>query len=122
MGAPRKYSQELRERATRLARDARRDPAMSRGSMSRIADQLGVHREALRTWVQRAEVDAGHRPGMMTDDASKIAALEREVRELRRANAILKSASASSSGKATRWLGAPWNVSCGGRVCEALPV
>lgn len=94
MGAPRKYSPELRERATRLALDARRDPATSRGSMARIADQLGVHREALRTWVQRAEVDAGHRPGTTTDDASKIAALEREVRELRRANAILKSASA----------------------------
>jgi transposase len=62
--------------------------------MARIADQLGIHRESLRTWVKRAEVDAGRRPGTTTDDASKIAALEREVRELRRANAILKSASA----------------------------
>ena len=94
MGAPRKYSPELKERATRLALDARSDPAMSRGSMARIADQLGIHREALRTWVQRAEVDARRRPGTTTDDASRIAALEREVRELRRANAILKSASA----------------------------
>jgi transposase len=94
MSAPRKYSVELQERATRMALDARRDPESSRGAIKRIADQLGVHREALRTWVRQAEVDGGLRPGTTTDDATRIAELEREVRELRRANDILKTSAA----------------------------
>lgn len=69
MGAPRKYSEELRERATRMALDARKDPATSTGAIKRIAEQLGVHPEALRTWVKRAEVDGGLRPGTTSDDA-----------------------------------------------------
>ncbi|WP_460709139.1 transposase, partial [Myceligenerans halotolerans] len=89
---PRKYPDELRERATRLAIEARRDPASSSGALKRVADQLGVHPEALRTWVKRAETDAGDRPGATTADASRIAELERENRELRRANQILRSA------------------------------
>jgi transposase len=92
MAAPRKYPDELRERATRLAIEARRDPDSSVGAVKRIADQLGVHPEALRTWVKRAETDAGERPGTTTADARRIAELERENRELRRANQILKSA------------------------------
>lgn len=56
--------------------------------------QLGVHPEALRGWVRQVEVDAGARPGVTTADAARIAELEREVRELRRANEILKAASA----------------------------
>jgi len=94
MAAPRKYSEELRERATRLAMDARQDPESSKGAIKRIADQLGVHPEALRTWVRQAEIDAGVRPGTSTDDATRIAQLEREVRELRRANEILKTSAA----------------------------
>jgi transposase len=94
MAAPRKYPDELRERATRLAVEARRDPATATGAIKRIADQLGVHPEALRGWVKQAEVDLGARPGTSSDDAARIAQLERENRELRRANAILKSASA----------------------------
>jgi transposase len=58
------------------------------------ARQLGVHPEALRGWVKQAEVDNGTRPGTTTGDAARIAELEREVRELRRANEILKAASA----------------------------
>jgi transposase len=92
MPAPRKYNDELRERATRLAVEARRDPASGVGAVRRIADQLGVHPEALRTWVKQAETDAGQRPGTTSSDAERIAALERENRELRRANQILKSA------------------------------
>ncbi|WP_433076608.1 IS3 family transposase [Dactylosporangium sp. CA-052675] len=92
MPAPRKYSDELRERATRLAVEARRDPASATGAIRRIAEQLGVHPEALRTWVKQAETDAGDRPGTSSSDAERIAALERENRELRRANQILKSA------------------------------
>ncbi len=94
MAAPRKYSEELRERATRMAMDARQDPESAKGAIRRIADQLGVHPEALRTWVRQAEIDGGFRPGTTTDDATRIAQLEREVRELRRANEILKTSAA----------------------------
>ena len=83
---------ELRERATRLAVEARRDPASAVGAIRRIADQLGIHPEALRGWVKKAETDAGDRPGTTSSDAKRLAALERENRELRRANQILKSA------------------------------
>ena len=94
MAAARKYSVELQERATRMAMDARRDPETSRGAIKRIADQLGVHPEALRNWVRQAEIDGGARPGTTTDDATRIAELEREVRDLRRANEILKTSAA----------------------------
>jgi len=94
MAAQRKYPIELRERATRLCVEARKDPQTRQGAYRRIAEQLGVHPEALRTWVHRAETDEGLRPGTTTDDATRIAELERENRELRRANQILKSASA----------------------------
>jgi transposase len=92
MAAPRKYPDELRERATRLAVEARRDPVSAGGAVKRIADQLGVHPEALRVWVKQAETDDGARPGTTSTDTARIAELEREVRELRRANQILKSA------------------------------
>ncbi len=92
MAAPRKYPDELRERATRLAVEARRDPVSAGGAIKRIADQLGVHPEALRTWVKQAETDEGTRSGMTSSEAARIAELERENRELRRANQILKSA------------------------------
>jgi transposase len=94
IAAPRKYSEELRERATRMAVEARRDPERSVGAIKRIADQLGIHPEALRTWVKQAEIDGGTRPGTTTSDAERIAQLERENRELRRANEILRTASA----------------------------
>ena len=94
IAAPRKYPDELRERAIRLAVDARRDPATRPGALARIGKQLGINPETLRNWVTQAEIDEGHRPGTTTDDATRLAELEREVRELRRANAILKSASA----------------------------
>ncbi|MEV7144779.1 IS3 family transposase [Streptomyces tauricus] len=93
MAAPRKYPGELRERATRLAIEARKDPAGRAGAIKRIADQLDVHPEALRGWVKRAEIDEGVVPGTTSAEAARIAELEREVKELRRANAILKSAS-----------------------------
>ncbi len=74
--------------------DARQDPDSSRGAIKRIADQLGVHPEALRNWVRQAEIDGGVRPGTSTDDAQRLIELEREVRELRRANEILKTSAA----------------------------
>jgi transposase len=97
MPAQRKYPNELRERATRMAIDARRDPATRTGAYRRIGEQLGVNPEALRTWVSRAEIDEGLRPGTTTTDSDRITELEREVRELRRANTILKQASACLS-------------------------
>ena len=93
MAPPRKYSSELRERAVRMVFELREQGERT-GVIARVADQLGVHREALRTWVRQAEVDGGKRPGTLTSDAQRIADLEREVRELRRANDILKAASA----------------------------
>ena len=77
-----------------MAVEARRDPAARVGAFKRIGEQLGIHPETLRNWVTQVEVDAGERPGTMTSDAQRLAELERENRELRRANAILKSASA----------------------------
>ena len=92
-----KYSDELRERARRMALDALADPARAKGAIRRIGEELGVHPEALRTWVKKAQIDQGTRPGTTTDEAQRIKELEKEVRELRRANAILNSASACLS-------------------------
>jgi len=64
------------------------------GIVSRTARQLGINVESLRLWVRQAEIDAGERPGVTTDEQRRIAELERENRELRRANEILKTASA----------------------------
>src|SRR3954453_18195961 len=102
MAAPRKYPDELRERATRLAVDARRDPATRTGALKRIGEQVGINPETLRNWVIQAEIDEGHRPGTTTDDATRLAELERDNRELRRANAILESASVFCAGEPDR--------------------
>lgn len=95
MAAPRKYPDELRERAIRLVLDAKADPGSSgKNVCRRIGEQLGISPETLRGWVKQAEIDAGAAPGVTTDQAARLTELERENRELRRANAILKSASA----------------------------
>jgi transposase len=94
LAAPRKYPDELRERATRMAVELRAASATKQGAIARVAEQLGMHPETLRNWVRQAEVDGGVRPGTTSADADRIAQLEREVRELRRANHILKTASA----------------------------
>ncbi len=94
MPAPRKYPDELRERAIRLAVDARKDATTRPGALARIGGQLGINLEMLRNWVTQAEIDEGRRPGTTTTDADRLASLQREVKELRRANAILRSASA----------------------------
>lgn len=94
MVAPRKYPGELRERAIRMAVDARRDPVTRTGALQRVGEQLGINPETLRGWVSQAEVDAGERAGTTTAEAQRVAELERENRELRRANEILRTASA----------------------------
>ena len=94
MPALRKYPDELRERAIRLTLEARKDPASRPGAIRRIGEQLGINSETLRGWVSQAEVDEGTRPGTTTSDAQRLVELEREVRELRRANHILKTSAA----------------------------
>ena len=94
MAAPRKYPEELRERAIRMAVDLWRDPATKTGALRRVGDQLGINPETLRNWVTQAEIDEGHRSGTTTTEAQQVAELERENRELRRANEILRTASA----------------------------
>jgi len=88
------YPAELRERAVRLVIEARQNPATRDSAITRIAKQLDLLPETVRKWVRRAEIDEGIRPGTTSEDAARITELEREVRELRRANQILKSASA----------------------------
>src|SRR6187397_2256075 len=87
MPAPKKYSDELRERAVRLVLESGRP-------IAHIAKDLGIHREALRQWVRQAEADQGSRRDRLTsDERERLKALERENRELRKANEILKAAS-----------------------------
>lgn len=95
MPAPRKYPQELRERAMRLVAEAREeDPDLSlTAAVKRIGGRVGVNADTLRGWCKQADIDAGKRPGTTTDDAKKIKDLEQEVRELKRANEILLAAS-----------------------------
>ncbi|SFO57988.1 transposase [Geodermatophilus obscurus] len=94
MPAPKKYPDELRERAVRMVFEVREETGQRKGALVRVAQQLGINPETLRNWVNQAEIDSGVRPGTSTDDRQRIAELERENRELRRANEILKSASA----------------------------
>ena len=94
MPAPKKYPDELRERAVRMVFEIREETGQRKGALARVGQQLGINPETLRNWVRQAEVDEGYRPGTTTDDAQRMAELEKEVRELRRANAILRSASA----------------------------
>ena len=88
MARPRQYSQEFRERAIRMVAEA------DGGSMRRIASQLGISYETLRKWVRQAEIDGGLRAGTTTEQLEEIRRLRKENAELRRANEILKSASA----------------------------
>jgi len=84
---------EVRERAVRLYFDHRGEFSSDWAAMCSIAVKLGVTPETLRKWVRRVEVDQGHRPGVTTDERERLGELERENRELRRANAIVRDAS-----------------------------
>lgn len=88
-----RYPTELKERAVRMVVEARQRPD-GRTACARIAKQLDVKDDTLRSWVHQAEIDRGLKPGTTTDESTRLVELEREVRELRRANAILRSASA----------------------------
>jgi transposase len=90
----RRYSNAEKDQAVRLVRQLQAETGKRHGAIQRVAAQLGYGVESVRTWVKQAEIDAGEAPGTTSEDAARIKELEQEVRELRRANAILKSASA----------------------------
>jgi transposase len=89
-----RYPQELRERAIRLVREHRSEYPSEWAAVTSIAQKLGIGTEALRLWLRRDEVDQGQRPGVTSAERERVRELEREVRELRRANEILKAAAA----------------------------
>jgi transposase len=89
-----RYPDEMRERAVRLVFEHQGEYPSQWKAIESIARKLSVNHETLRLWVRRAETDAGQRPGVTTDERARIRELERENRELRRANEILKAASA----------------------------
>jgi transposase len=93
-GRQRRYSEELKQRAVRMVFQLREETGEKQGSVKRVADQLDIGVESLRSWVKQAEVDGGRRAGTTSADAAELKVLRQEVKELRRANAILKSASA----------------------------
>ena len=90
----RRYSPEEKAQAVRLVRQLRGETGQRYGAVKRVAEQLGYGVESVRKWVHQADIDEGLEPGSTTEDVGRIKALEQENKELRRANAILKSASA----------------------------
>jgi transposase len=88
------YSPEIRERAVRMVFDHQGEHASQYEAIRSIAQKIGCSGETLRNWVRQAERDQGQRAGPMTDERDRIKALERENRELRQANEILRKASA----------------------------
>ena len=88
----RKYSDELRERATRMAVELRRDPETKTGAVERVAEQLGMHPMTLRKWVRQAEVDDGEAAGVPTETARELRELRRKTKELEQTIEILKAA------------------------------
>jgi transposase len=90
----RRYSEAEKERAVRAVRQLRKELGTDHGSVKRVAVQLGIGVESLRSWVKQSDIDAGVAAGTTTADATRIKTLEQEVMELRRANEILRKASA----------------------------
>jgi transposase-like protein len=89
-----RYSPEVRERAVRLVFEHQEEYGSQWAAISSIAEKFGCTPETLRSWVRRAERDTGKRPGLSTDERQRLKDLERENRELKRANEILRKASA----------------------------
>ena len=94
MNTNKRYPAEVRERAVRMVQDHERDYDSEWAAIRSIAEKIGCTAETLRKWVRRTARDSGRRAGPTTDEQEKIKALEREVRELRRTNEILRKASA----------------------------
>lgn len=89
-----RYSQELRERAVRLVAEQENQHGSQWETITSVAEKIGCSAETLRKWVRQAERDAGTREGVTSDERERLKALEKENRELKRANAILREASA----------------------------
>jgi transposase-like protein len=141
MPAPRKYSQELRERSVRLVSEAMaEDPSLSLNqAVIRIGERVGVVTDTLRGWTKQKQIDEGVRKGTTTSDAARIKELQAEVRELKRANEILLAAFAGGfglAGSGLAWVGIigedsltagilnsvgafGWNVGIAGTVLDA---
>lgn len=95
MARPSKYPTELRERAVRMVIESREDYPHEAAAIRSVANKLGITSiESLRRWLRQAEIDGGVRQGKTTEEIAEIKALRKEVTELRRANEILKAASA----------------------------
>lgn len=95
MAAPRKYDTETRDRAVRMYRDRVRDHGESKlQARQQVGALLDINPATLRGWIERQEIDSGERPGVTSAEAAEVKALRKENAELRRANEILKTASA----------------------------
>src|SRR4028119_2050127 len=94
MAAPRKYPNELRERAIRFALDLVQGPEKLsvNAAHKRVGEQLGIVPDSLRNWVQQARIDAGSAPGRTTDERARLAGVERENREPRRGDGVGRAA------------------------------
>jgi transposase len=90
--AQRRYPPEMKERAVRLVFETAAEQGEWHGAVGKVSKQLGIGPESLRNWVHQEEVERGTRAGLTTEERARIKELERENRELRRANEILKSA------------------------------
>jgi transposase-like protein len=88
----RRYSPEEKAAAVRMVRSLQAETGMTHGAVRRVAEQLGFGVESVRSWVKQADIDDGARPGVTTIESEKVKELEQEVRELRRANEILRRA------------------------------
>jgi transposase len=94
MTTVKRYAPEVRERAVRMVLDHQGEYSTQWAAIESIAGKIGCTAQSLHRWVRQAERNAGRRPGLTSDEREKVKALEREVRELRRANEILRKASA----------------------------
>ena len=94
MNTKKRYAPEVRERAVRMVFEHQNDYESQWAAMSSISSKIGCTAETLRKWVRRSETDQGKRPGMTSSDRERLKVLERENRELKRANEILRKASA----------------------------